>query len=344
MVLSELLEGKRIITLMGLAKNTGKTVALKKIISELNSSGKIFAVTSTGFDGEDNDSINYLIEKPKIFIPEGNFIASTDTLLKPDIKKIKIISETDFNTPLGHVLIVKVIEKGEFKIAGPSTVNGMTKLIKMIENPEIDKILIDGAINRKAMSSPVVSDGFVLSTGAVLNYDIEEVIKETKNFVKLFSIPADDNPRVKVISESYTSDVIIGNEDKIVKFDNISALNNIKIILENITDDMDFIIIRTSVTDNLINEIISKRKGKYFKVIVCDSMKLFTNPSNIRKYEKKGVSIKVLYPSSLLAITINPIAPLSHNFDSDYFLGRLKEAIPTIPVIDVMAGDNYKSV
>jgi hypothetical protein len=340
MALLDLLEGKKIITMMGMAKNTGKTVALNKIINGLFLTGKNFAVTSIGFDGEDNDSINYLIEKPKIFIPEGNFIASTDTLLKQDIKKIKIIAETDFSTPLGNVQVAKVMENGEFKIAGPSTVNGMLKLIDSFKKLKVDKILIDGAINRRAMSSPLLCDGFILSTGAVLNYQIDEVVKETKNMVKLISIPVSDNKRIKEISEENDSDIIIGNENNFIAYDDISALNNEKLILEKITDEMNFMILRTSLNDNLIKGIISNRKGKYFQIIISDSMKLFTLPANINKYEKKGLFIRVLFPSKLIAITINPVAPLSHLFDSNEFLSKLKDSIPSIPVIDALSGDN----
>ena len=53
-----------------------------------------------------------------------------------------------------------------------------------------EQVLIDGAIDRRAASSPAVADGLVMATGAILDEDIEEVVAATKDAVDLVRLPA----------------------------------------------------------------------------------------------------------------------------------------------------------
>ncbi len=50
--------------------------------------------------------------------------------------------------------------------------------------------MIDGAIDRRAASSPEVSDGLVMSTGAILSEDPGEVVARTVEAVALVRLPA----------------------------------------------------------------------------------------------------------------------------------------------------------
>ena len=52
-----------------------------------------------------------------------------------------------------------------------------------------EQVLIDGAIDRRAASSPEVADGLLMSTGAVLSDDIDEVVARTADAVELVRLP-----------------------------------------------------------------------------------------------------------------------------------------------------------
>src|SRR4029077_15989413 len=64
--LSALLAGTRRLALVGLAKNTGKTVTLAAILAEHAAAGLPVGVTSIGRDGEEHDVIDARIEKPRV--------------------------------------------------------------------------------------------------------------------------------------------------------------------------------------------------------------------------------------------------------------------------------------
>jgi len=63
------------ISIIGLAKNAGKTVALNYLIDEANKFNVITGITSTGRDGESIDLVTKT-QKPTIFVTEGMYVAT----------------------------------------------------------------------------------------------------------------------------------------------------------------------------------------------------------------------------------------------------------------------------
>ena len=49
-----------------------------------------------------------------------------------------------------------------------------------------------------------------------------------------------------------------------------------------------------------------------------------------------GVRLRTLRPIALLALTVNPVAPQSHRFDSERLRALLRTEIPDVPVLDVL--------
>src|SRR6185312_10086846 len=80
MPLGGLVADARALALVGLAKNTGKTVALAAILAEHAAAGRSVGVTSIGRDGERHDVIDSRIEKPSVQLQEGDLVASTGGL------------------------------------------------------------------------------------------------------------------------------------------------------------------------------------------------------------------------------------------------------------------------
>ena len=71
MLLRELTETARRLALVGLAKNTGKTVTLTVLLRELAAAGRTVGVTSVGRDGEEHDAIDARIDKPRVHLQAG---------------------------------------------------------------------------------------------------------------------------------------------------------------------------------------------------------------------------------------------------------------------------------
>ena len=118
MRLSELSFPARRVALIGLAKNTGKTVALTTLLDELEQQGRTVGVTSVGRDGEEHDVIDARIEKPRVALAAGSLLATTDELLRASGLPYELLSETEARTPLGRVLVVRLQGAGIVEVAG----------------------------------------------------------------------------------------------------------------------------------------------------------------------------------------------------------------------------------
>ena len=73
--------------------------------------------------------------------------------------------------------------------------------------------------------------------------------------------------------------------------------------------------------------------------VVGDPTRVFLSDRGIGFYRRQGVSIESLRPVALRALTVNPRAPQSHDFDSAALRSRLAEAIEDLPIFDVMHPD-----
>jgi hypothetical protein len=70
-------------------------------------------------------------------------------------------------------------------------------------------------------------------------------------------------------------------------------------------------------------------------VVVADATRVFLRTRSPRWYQRTGVDVEVLRWVDLRAITVNPVAPLSHNFDSGELRAAVAEVAPGVPVFDV---------
>jgi hypothetical protein len=55
-----------------------------------------------------------------------------------------------------------------------------------------------------------------------------------------------------------------------------------------------------------------------------------------RWYARQGIRIEVRETIALAAITVNPVAPQSHSFDSAALRELIAAAIPNVPILDVL--------
>ena len=192
--LAELTASARRLALVGLAKNTGKTETLAALLRELQERGRRVGVTSVGRDGEERDVIDIRIEKPRVELCAGSLVATTDALLRAGAIPHEIVQETGVRTPLGRVLIARLLTRGTIEVAGPSAAADVREVCDTMLAHGAEQVLIDGAIDRRAASSPAVSDGLVMSTGAVLHEEIEQVVARTRDAVELVRLPELSSP------------------------------------------------------------------------------------------------------------------------------------------------------
>lgn len=336
--LTDLLAGTRALALVGLAKNTGKTETLAAILREYAASGLCVGVTSIGRDGEERDVIDSRIEKPRVMLQAGSLVATTGALLRTSGVAHERLAKTGVRTPLGEVVLAQLSEPGAVEVAGPSVAADLRAVSEQMTKLGAEQVLIDGAIDRRAASSPAVADGLVMATGAILGEDIDVVVATTSDAVDLVRLPAASDEG----EQHATSDSGEAGDGERILLERRLVLNaepaEIAALLRE-HPQARTLVVEGALGERFLEGLLaarSERAGRELRVLAGDPTKVFLSRRGPRWYARQGVSIEVLRTIELKAITVNPVAPQSHKFDSQLLRELIRSAVPGVPVLDVL--------
>jgi hypothetical protein len=345
-LLSELTASVRRLALVGLAKNTGKTETLAALLRELEAEGTLIGVTSVGRDGEERDVIDSRIEKPRVRLGAGSLVATTDGLLSSSGIAHTVLENTGVRTPLGRVLIARLRDRGTIEVAGPSAAGDVRAVSDAMLDHGAEQVLIDGAIDRRAASSPAVTDGLLMSTGAVLGAELEEVVTLTADAVEVVRLPQLEDPRVRALAASGdgAASVLVAEDYRAAELPPRLVLSSdaeqIAAALHAHTPAR-WLIVRGALPEAFMTGLLRARRGQEgeLAVVVADSTHVFLSERGPQWYERQGLAIRTLDSIALEAITVNPLAPQSHSFDSVALRSALSDQIEDVPIFDVLHPD-----
>ncbi|MBP3816057.1 MAG: hypothetical protein J6H21_04235 [Firmicutes bacterium] len=324
------------ISIVGMAKNAGKTTALNFLIEEAYDEGIILGITSTGRDGETVDLVTET-EKPKVYLYEDTVVSVPRQLFDLAEAGLEILSTTNYRTSLGELFLCKVKDSGYVQIAGPVASADTKKMYEEMLSLGVDLVLIDGAIDRKSVAAPESSDGVILSTGAVLSRDIKKVVRETSHVVELYSLPEVEDEKLKeIIREKLSEERILTiKEDMTYEvLDLKTGLGSGRKINEAISQEVKYVFLPGAFTGSIMGDI-DPAKFKNVEFILKDPTRIFMDSILWMQMKKRGLKVKVLKNINVCAVTVNPFAPEGYSFDSEVLRDKMQEALPHIPVIDV---------
>jgi hypothetical protein len=344
MSLSELITPSRRVAYVGLAKSTGKTEALACTLRELRARGHSVGVTSVGRDGEACDAIDGRIAKPRIELPAWSLVASTDALLRSCAVAHEPLVDTDIRTPLGRVVVARLLAAGTVEVAGPSAAGDVRAVADAMLAHGAEQVLIDGALDRRAASSPAVSDGVVMSTGAVLHEEIQRVVACTRTAASIVRLAELDEHspvgrRIRALARTRGESMLIGDPDERPRalpprFTLRATRRDIAALLAE-SPRASHLLVRGALCEPFVDDLRRAARGRELQLTVADSTKVFLSHRDCSWYERQGIAIRVLKAIRLRALTVNPVAPRSHRFDSAHLRELLQAAIPGVPIIDV---------
>jgi len=338
--ISEAIEPAARVALVGLAKNTGKTVALGAILSELEARGETIGVTSIGRDGEATDAIDDAIAKPPIRLPAMALVATTEPLLERSDARAEVVLRTEHRTPLGRVVVARLLERGTVEVAGPVAAQDVGEVVDQMRRLGAGRVLVDGSIDRRAGASPRLADGVVMSTGAVLSADLDQLVRRTKAAVELLTLPAVEDAALRERAEALGGSALL-LDDGSVPLDSSIVHDRVEGIVPLMRGrgDVRAVVVRGALCEPLLEQIGRARRGTPLTVVADDATRVFLGRGTCARHRSRGVMLAVLAPIPLLAVTTNPVAPLRHRFDAEELRARIEEELPGVPVLDVMAGE-----
>jgi len=166
--------GARRVAFLGLAKNVGKTTALLSVLAELARRGVRVGTTSAGRDGEEFDAITGE-PKPRFRIAAGQLVASAASTFDAASFATRELATLPFATRFGPIQVRRAETEGELEVIGPSTASQLAATARALESAGAERLLIDGAVGRRAFAGARVSDGVVLSVGMAVAGSLESV-------------------------------------------------------------------------------------------------------------------------------------------------------------------------
>ncbi len=342
MIIDLIKDKYKIVSVVGMSKNAGKTVALNEIITECDRENVTLGLTSIGRDGESEDVVTWT-HKPTIYVERGTLIATAEGLYELSQARLEILEMTEFGTSMGAIMITRAMSSGNIQIAGPCNNIDIRDVSERMLKYGADLVIVDGALDRMSSASPAISDAALLSTGAVLSRNMDKVIEQSVHQVRLFSIPVIEDVEVENIARKMAEGRDIAVLDKVDSkwelktLETRTALGAGRKISELITEKTKYVVVSGSLVEKTLLDI--SQRSQYFKnieFIVQDSTRIFVSPRSWQILLRKGLKVKVIDDINLLAVTINPLSPEGYFFDPIVFRDRLQSFLDPLPVINVM--------
>jgi hypothetical protein len=331
-ILSDLKTKYKTLSVVGMAKNAGKTTTLNYLIEEATDEGISLGVTSTGRDGEGVDVVTGT-DKPKVYLYPGTLVSVPTSLFEYASAGLEILRMTKYHTSIGPAMICRVVDSGYVQIAGPVLTSEQMSLSSDMLELGAEMILIDGAIDRRSIASPETSDAIILATGAVLSRSMQKVAEETAHLAGLYSLSEIDDEQMKK-RFSQSDKITVLDKEKAHELDIKTALAASSIIDEAIGEDTEYVYIPGALTNSVIVNI-HPRKLKQVTFVLKDPTKIFLNSNDWQQLRKKGFNAKVLKKINIAAISVNPVSPQGYSFEHQKLLAIMEKAIPGIRIIDV---------
>ena len=223
-----------VIAITGMCKNAGKTTFLNWLTSRLSQTGPI-ALFTTGRDGEDYDLVGGH-EKPKVLIPQNSIFVTHSNILERFAGKVEVLFKSDYQAGSFNIWLVKALQDIETEIIGPSTASEQIALANQIKKYNPKFILIDGSLDRKAITLKPEIDAMILVVSANFG-TLEEITAELKRLILLTKIPQIINPSIVIEQESLLlikdervvmqKSTLLGFEKEIISFLNENKVEQI---------------------------------------------------------------------------------------------------------------------
>ena len=93
-LLEELSQKYKTVSIVGMAKNAGKTTALNYLIEEAMDEGIVLGITSTGRDGESTDLVTGT-DKPRVFLDTDTIVSVPEKLYELADAGLEILKMTE---------------------------------------------------------------------------------------------------------------------------------------------------------------------------------------------------------------------------------------------------------
>lgn len=320
-----------VLTVIGMAKNCGKTVTMNYLQKMLRDGGRVLGLLSIGVDGESFDALTRL-PKPAVVVEPGTLVATAEKVLD-GCGLWERLTTTAVSTPLGRVVIMRAQAANRVVLAGPSKNEDVKTVLAALTDLGAGCALIDGAFDRQSPADPLVSGQVVLATGATLSRDLNRLVAMTRCRVEQLTLPACGAEYRELAGRSQAKvGLLTGGE--------LRELGAPTALLSGgewqaiLKDGCEAVFLKGAAGEGLGEALLAAARPPV--VIVQDGGKIFMQAPLWERLRRRDVRFQAERAIRLLAVTVNPVLPGSRGLDPDELLTAMGKALDPLPVIDVV--------
>lgn len=335
--------GVHTLSIVGTAKNTGKTVTLNHLIQAMTLRGHKVGITSIGRDGEVTDIVT-LTQKPRIFAPPHTLVATAKEVLRHSHLNWEYIADTGHQTPLGSVFIARCHEPGYVELIGPPTIAGLKDVCAHFDQHGVGFSLIDGAFNRASLAAPAVSEATIVATGAALDQDIKRIVDKTAHHVGLLQLDEETEAclcaQAQMFMQTGASTAIQYEDGTWQRINHHTLLGQPEIWGHFEKAPIGTVFISGGLVNSVIDTLrkIAISQGQALKVVVRDATCVFVDKPHFQRFSALGCQIRVLRPIRVVGVTVNPWSPQGWMLDAHQLCSTLSARLPQVPIHELHRG------
>ena len=323
----------RSLSIVGLEKNTGKTVCLNYILHRMHEMCIHVGVTSIGVDGEQVDAV-FATAKPEIVLYEGTHFRTSEKHYLSRQLVSDLVGVDELRTAVGRLVAAKVRGQGKVLLSGAATTALLRGQIAQLQGLGSQVAIVDGALSRLSLASPTVTEAMILATGAAVSPNLRILVSKTRFVYNLINLPEADS-RVKENLQTIESGLWGIDSDGLPPDLGIASV----FLLDKHEGDIfrhgTTLFASGAVSDRLLKFLAARPNINDIVLIARDFTKLFITPEVYAEFTRRGGRLQVLQRSNLEAICFNPTSPQGYRLNSAEACRVLSDTLET-PVYDVM--------
>jgi hypothetical protein len=290
------------LTIIGTTKNAGKTTTLNWLLRMHAQAERRVGLTSVGHDGEVQDSVTGKA-KPRIWVVRGTLVATAEAAARRSAP-MRLVQALPMRSPMGPIGIYEANQDGEIEIAGPITVQDLRRTIAALQACGIDRMLVDGAIDRRAAATTGVCDGVLLATGTVLAPSAAAVASVTAQRVGLLVLPAAPTDWPAAPGGSAWLDA--NGTWQAIPY--ASWLEN-GVEIAGTLSQAQAITIGGALTDRVLDALLRNPGFPACPILVRDGTCLILSEPVDAAFRRRGGRYFARHPLQLVGVTVNPFNP-----------------------------------
>ncbi|HPJ90191.1 MAG TPA: hypothetical protein PK466_04475 [Thermotogota bacterium] len=316
----EITTDNKVISIIGLEKNTGKTTFLNYLLEGLNEINSNPLVLSIGRDGEDQDRLENT-KKPRIKIFKGQYFISIDSLIS-NSASIEVLDSFNYSVSGSTLFLARARQDTCVELINPGSIDFVREIIESVQKQfHISPVLIDGALDRKSHASSRITDGVFICSGSQVEGTIDEILKKTEILVdRLEKRECNDEIKKVIQSDMSLSGYLVIRDGKIVYSDKNTLLEMNS--PEKGLHDGDTIYTTGMLTNSSAVKLLNS--DKKISIVVDDGTKLMIDRSTEKRLSRNGVNLYLQYSIQVYGIILNSIG-IRRSLNPSRLLSRFKE-------------------